>query len=429
MAAIAINCDAESKQGLQLVAAAAGLSAAASFAPTEGAPTAIASDGKPTRGLNPVARFIAGSTAKGVAANLLGASPEEQAAVSEWLTYCNTELSGVVTDKKLFQVNEHLKTRTFLTLERLTLADLMVFNRLSGPTAALPVAQTDQLCNLIRWFDMIQRSEAAKSLFPVLKITKPRLDTSPLQSVQPTEAAPSKSSSSTSTKEAQAPAAGKAGKGGDRKSDATSAGATPAAVAAATKAAAEGEAAAGGKAKKEKKEKKEKPAPPPAEEASVRMADIRVGTITKVWRHPNAEALYCEEIDLGEDKPRTVVSGLVKFVPEDQMLNRRVVVVCNLKPAKMRDVMSYGMVLCAANEAHDHVEPLAPPEGVPNGERVVFEGFEGEPEEVLNPKKKVWEKISPDLVTDASGVAKYKQAAFMTTKGPCTSKLANGSVN
>jgi len=39
-----------------------------------------------------------------------------------------------------------------------------------------------------------------------------------------------------------------------------------------------------------------------------------------------------------------VVSGLVKFVPEDKMQGRRVVVVCNLKPAKMRDVMSYGMV-------------------------------------------------------------------------------------
>jgi hypothetical protein len=58
---------------------------------------------------------------------------------------------------------------------------------LPNTQAALPVAQTDQLCNLIRWFDMIQRSEAAKSLFPVLKITKPRLDTSPLQSVQPIE--------------------------------------------------------------------------------------------------------------------------------------------------------------------------------------------------------------------------------------------------
>ena len=39
-----------------------------------------------------------------------------------------------------------------------------------------------------------------------------------------------------------------------------------------------------------------------------------------------------------------VVSGLVKFVPLEKMHDRRVVVVCNLKPAKMRDVMSYGMV-------------------------------------------------------------------------------------
>jgi aminoacyl tRNA synthase complex-interacting multifunctional protein 1 len=39
-----------------------------------------------------------------------------------------------------------------------------------------------------------------------------------------------------------------------------------------------------------------------------------------------------------------VISGLVKFVPEDQMKDRMVVVCCNLKPAKMRDVMSYGMV-------------------------------------------------------------------------------------
>jgi len=41
-----------------------------------------------------------------------------------------------------------------------------------------------------------------------------------------------------------------------------------------------------------------------------------------------------------------IVSGLVKFVSVEQMQNRRVVVVTNLKPAKMRDVMSYGMVGC-----------------------------------------------------------------------------------
>lgn len=62
-------------------------------------------------------------------------------------------------------------------------------------------------------------------------------------------------------------------------------------------------------------------------------------------RHPNADSLYVEEIDLGEPSgPRQVVSGLVKFVPEERMAGRRVLVVCNLKPAKMRDVMSYGMV-------------------------------------------------------------------------------------
>ncbi len=39
-----------------------------------------------------------------------------------------------------------------------------------------------------------------------------------------------------------------------------------------------------------------------------------------------------------------IVSGLVKFVPLDQMQQRKVVVLCNLKPAKMRDVLSSGMV-------------------------------------------------------------------------------------
>lgn len=58
-------------------------------------------------------------------------------------------------------------------------------------------------------------------------------------------------------------------------------------------------------------------------------------------------------------------------------------------------------VLCASNEAHDKVEPVLVPEGVAVGERVSFEGFEGAPEPVLNPKKKLWEKIAPDLATNA----------------------------
>lgn len=76
--------------------------------------------------------------------------------------------------------------------------------------------------------------------------------------------------------------------------------------------------------------------------------DIRVGRIVEISRHPDADALYVEQIDLGEEKPRTIVSGLVNFVPIEKMQNRLVVVLCNLKPAKMRGVESHGMVLCAS---------------------------------------------------------------------------------
>lgn len=46
--------------------------------------------------------------------------------------------------------------------------------------------------------------------------------------------------------------------------------------------------------------------------------------------------------------PRTIVSGLVNYVPIEEMKDRMVVVLCNLKPAKMRGVESCGMVLCAS---------------------------------------------------------------------------------
>ena len=47
--------------------------------------------------------------------------------------------------------------------------------------------------------------------------------------------------------------------------------------------------------------------------------DIRVGRIVKCERHPDAESLYVEQIDVGETEPRTIVSGLVKYVPLEQM--------------------------------------------------------------------------------------------------------------
>ncbi|EFN54081.1 hypothetical protein CHLNCDRAFT_25329, partial [Chlorella variabilis] len=116
---------------------------------------------------------------------------------------------------------------------------------------------------------------------------------------------------------------------------------------------------------------------------------------------------------------------LVKFVPEERMRGRRVAVVCNLKPAKMRDVMSHGMVLCASNDTHDQVEPIDPPEGVPVGERIRFEGYTKEPEAQLNPKKKQFEKIAPDLRVDANGVCVYRGVPMLTSAGPVTASIPN----
>jgi len=151
-----------------------------------------------------------------------------------------------------------------------------------------------------------------------------------------------------------------------------------------------------------------KPAPE-ADELTPSRLDIRVGKIMEVARHPDAEKLYVSKIDLGEaGGTRTIVSGLVDFVPEASMQGRKVVVLANLKPAKMRGVESCGMVLCSSREEPKEVEPLGVPEGCVPGDRVSVEGLEGTPDEVLNPKKKVWEKLSVDLATNGEGLAQWQ---------------------
>ncbi|XP_054115077.1 tyrosine--tRNA ligase, cytoplasmic isoform X2 [Callithrix jacchus] len=127
--------------------------------------------------------------------------------------------------------------------------------------------------------------------------------------------------------------------------------------------------------------------------------DIRVGKIITVEKHPDADSLYVEKIDVGEAEPRTVVSGLVQFVPKEELQDRLVVVLCNLKPQKMRGVESQGMLLCASIEGiNRQVEPLDPPAGSAPGERVFVKGYEkGQPDEELKPKKKVFEKLQTFL--------------------------------
>ncbi|XP_013192353.2 aminoacyl tRNA synthase complex-interacting multifunctional protein 1 [Amyelois transitella] len=161
--------------------------------------------------------------------------------------------------------------------------------------------------------------------------------------------------------------------------------------------------------KKEKepvKKNKDKSNDTTSDVVDVRKLDFRIGKIVEVNKHPDADSLYVEKIDCGENKLRTVVSGLVNHVPIEEMQNRIVMVLCNLKPAKMRGITSEAMVMCASSP--EKVEILLPPAEAVPGDLVTCEGYPREPEAQLNPKKKVFETCAPDLKTNEDKVACYK---------------------
>ncbi|CAL8297727.1 unnamed protein product [Lota lota] len=156
--------------------------------------------------------------------------------------------------------------------------------------------------------------------------------------------------------------------------------------------------------------------------------DIRVGKVISVQKHPDADSLYLEKIDVGEAELRTVVSGLVAYISQEEMQDRLVLLLCNLKPQKMRGIESQAMVLCAAIEGEPRrVEPLDPPEGSSPGDRVFVEGYEtGKPDDKLNPKKKVWEKLQVDLKVSGECVAQWKGQHLITKLGQVTCKTLKG---
>jgi len=81
------------------------------------------------------------------------------------------------------------------------------------------------------------------------------------------------------------------------------------------------------------------------------LLNLKVGKILSVKQHPEAEKLFVEEIDLGEEKPRQIVSGLASYYKSEDMVGKQVIVVCNLKPSKLRGVVSEGMVLVSEDES------------------------------------------------------------------------------
>jgi len=87
--------------------------------------------------------------------------------------------------------------------------------------------------------------------------------------------------------------------------------------------------------------------------------ELRVGEIKVAERIPNADKLLRFEIDLGEEKPRQILAGLAEYYEPETLIGRKVVVVANLKPRKMRGLESQGMICAASLEGDDLAPAIA----------------------------------------------------------------------
>lgn len=156
--------------------------------------------------------------------------------------------------------------------------------------------------------------------------------------------------------------------------------------------------------------------------------DLRIGRITHISKHPTKSHLYCEEVDLGGEV-RTIASGLVGHVAEADLINSLIVVLTNLKPRKIGDFVSQGMMICAVNGGV--IEPLRPAKGAKPGDVVRIAGLESSPLKELPPKKNYWEQVAARLViAPETGEVRYDQHTLQTSSGAIAApSLRQGSIS
>ncbi|OTA96120.1 hypothetical protein M434DRAFT_393205 [Hypoxylon sp. CO27-5] len=353
-------------------------------------------------------------------------TPTEETEVQQWITTSERLKNSPSDTSILDKLNSHLTSRTTLLGTKPSKADVAIYESLAPTVKSwTPEQRTGEHGHphILRHLDFVQNS----GLFGlnVSDTDKIKVDHDEILYVKPPTDAKAEKERLKKEKAAAAAAAAAGGEGGITTTlvDRTKAAAETvkdAAVEATNKAAA-AVGATTEKPKKEKKEKAPKPQKAPAapKVASPNLIEMRVGHILKAIKHPEADSLYVSTIAMGDEPGyedtveyegqicRTVCSGLNGVVPLEEMQNRRVVLVANLKPVKMRGIKSSGLVLCASprlkeGEVDDHKGPFElvdPPADAKVGERVHFEGFGGEPDGILNPKKKIWETFSAGFST------------------------------
>lgn len=97
--------------------------------------------------------------------------------------------------------------------------------------------------------------------------------------------------------------------------------------------------------------------------------DLRIAEVIACEKMPKADKLLILKVKVGEEE-RTVVSGIAQHYSPEDLIGKKVVLVANLKPSKLRGVMSEGMILAASNEDHSKLEVLTIQSELTSGNKV-----------------------------------------------------------
>lgn len=101
----------------------------------------------------------------------------------------------------------------------------------------------------------------------------------------------------------------------------------------------------------------------------VAKVEMTIGLIDTVEEIPESNKLYKITVDFGEETPRTILSGIRKFITAEELTGKKVAFVTNLEPRPMLGLESQGMILAAStNEAFSLLEVN---QDIPQGTRIL----------------------------------------------------------
>ena len=97
--------------------------------------------------------------------------------------------------------------------------------------------------------------------------------------------------------------------------------------------------------------------------------DMRVAEIQTVENIEGADKLYKLEVSIGEEL-RTICAGIKEYYSHDELLGKKIIVLTNLKPRKLRGIESEGMLLAAGNSDHTKISLITPDQEIEVGSKV-----------------------------------------------------------